>query len=110
MVKCSTMSHSHALTNATVGLDPLGHAASSDLGRSLAHPPSPPLVRWPRTLPLPTSYKWHATRWPGAISRNGGSALEQRGMASGQRVWNRHPLGGLSGDGISPVRTTPSAS
>src|SRR6266567_3489033 len=47
--------------------------------------------------------KWQATRWPGAISRGSGSSVAQRSAASGQRVRNRQPDGGLIGDGGSPL-------
>src|SRR5262249_17459188 len=59
---------------------------------------------------LPASYRWHATWWLGDTSRKGGSTSEQRGIAKGQRVWNRQPLGGLSGEGISPAKTLSSVS
>ena len=32
-----------------------------------------------------------------------GVSLEQMSMTSEQRVWNRQPEGGLSGEGISPL-------
>ena len=48
------------------------------------------------------SGKWHATKWPGRTSRISGSSEAQRSCAFGQRVRNRHPEGGESGEGISP--------
>ena len=50
----------------------------------------------------PTSGKWQATNWPSATSRICGCSAAQRSWARGQRVRNRHPLGGSSGDGRSP--------
>src|SRR5215475_7127056 len=55
-----------------IGLDPFGHAASSRLAR-LPNQPGIAGLGAPAaaTLSLPNSYKWHATRWPAEISRNG---------------------------------------
>ena len=53
------------------------------------------------------SGKWHATNWPGAISRICGSSAAHRSCAFGQRVRNRQPLGGATGDGISPPSAQP---
>ena len=33
-----------------------------------------------------------------------GTSSRQRGVASGQRVWNRQAFGGLVGEGTSPPR------
>ena len=57
------------------------------------------------------SAQWHATRWPDASSRKGGSSVSQfSGLLSWrrnqQRVWNRQPDGGFAGDGTSPVSTS----
>ncbi len=52
------------------------------------------------------SFRWHAERWPGAISRKPGASAAQRAMACGQRGWKWQPVGGLSGDGISPLMGT----
>ena len=49
------------------------------------------------------SGKWQATRWPGASSFSGGSTVWQISCAFQHRVWNRHPGGGFSGLGTSPV-------
>ena len=48
------------------------------------------------------SGKWQATRWPGNSSRGSGTSSAQRSAARGQRVRNRQPDGGLTGDGGSP--------
>src|SRR5512132_1910956 len=56
----------------------------------------------------PTSGKWHATYWPAATSRISGSTWAQCSWARGQRVRNRQPDGGSSGDGRSPG-TSPDA-
>ena len=58
-----------------------------------------------------SSAKWHATWWPGAISRSSGTSSEQRSGSprrsrSQHRVWKRQPDGGLAGDGMSPLRMT----
>ena len=50
--------------------------------------------------------RMHAARWPGVISVSTGSMRLQASTAYGQRVWKRHPDGGLSGDGTSPWSTT----
>src|SRR5262245_27140124 len=49
-----------------------------------------------------SSGKWQATNWPGRSSRICGSSSAQRSAARGQRVRNRPPDGGLSGEGTSP--------
>ena len=49
-----------------------------------------------------SSGKWQATDCPAASSRMAGSSAAQRGSARGQRVRNRQPLGGWTGDGGSP--------
>src|SRR6185437_4327019 len=52
------------------------------------------------------SGKSHAVRTPGVggpLSSSGGSSCEQSSWAFGQRVWNRHALGGSAGLGTSPV-------
>src|SRR6476661_5523 len=58
-----------------------------------------------------SSLKWHATSWPGRTSRSCGSSVWHRSglprrSRSQQRVWNRHPDGGLAGDGTSPRSTS----
>ena len=40
----------------------------------------------------------------GVTSRHSGRFSEQMASARGQRVWKRHPEGGLTGDGTSPFR------
>src|SRR3954453_2732318 len=50
--------------------------------------------------------KWHATWWPGSISRRAGTSSLHRGTIYGQRVWKRQPGGGLSGLGTSPCTTS----
>src|SRR5262245_30752021 len=93
--------------DATIGLNPLGHAASFRSSpilflwlatpgafprhANMHHPAAGARWRAAATLPFPASYKWHATRWPGETSCSRGSTLEQRGIASGQRVWKRQP-------------------
>jgi hypothetical protein len=49
------------------------------------------------------SFRWQADIQPGRISFNAGASARQRGIASGQRGWKWQPLGGSSGDGISPL-------
>ena len=49
-----------------------------------------------------SSGKWHATKWSGPMARICGSSSAHRCWAKGQRVRNRHPDGGLMGDGRSP--------
>src|SRR6202000_979173 len=53
-----------------------------------------------------TSGKWQATTWPGLISRICGTTSAQVCWAAGQRVRNRQPDGGLSGEGCRPVILT----
>src|ERR1700726_4526063 len=49
------------------------------------------------------SRRWHATQWPGRLSRNcGTSALHSGSLRIGQRVWKWQPDGGASGLGTSP--------
>src|SRR5206468_8367479 len=49
--------------------------------------------------------KWHAATCPSWWGVSSGSASEQSGScARGHRGWNRHPDGGLIGDGTSPSR------
>src|ERR1017187_7492218 len=50
------------------------------------------------------SAKWHATKWSFSTSRSGGSCSLQISIAYGQRGWNLHPEGGLTGLGTSPGR------
>src|SRR5205807_8059099 len=63
--------------------------------------------RAPHRLPPPPSpAKWHATTWsPAPSGSSGGSTSEHTPgtRAIGQRGWKRHPDGGLTGDGISPL-------
>src|SRR6266849_9979037 len=47
---------------------------------------------------------WQATQWPREISFRTCSFSEQEGTRMAQRVWNRHPEGGLMGLGTSPSR------
>src|SRR6478609_9521587 len=49
--------------------------------------------------------RMHAAQCPGLISRNAGLICEHSEIAYGHRVRNRHPDGGSTGDGTSPVRT-----
>jgi hypothetical protein len=37
----------------------------------------------------------HRVQWPPLSWKTGGACSEQRGMASGQRGWNRQPAGGV---------------
>jgi hypothetical protein len=50
------------------------------------------------------------TQWPGFISRHAGSTSAAASTACGQRVRNRHPEGGFTGLGRSPMSTTRSRS
>lgn len=49
--------------------------------------------------------KWQAAQWPSTFSSSGGSTWAQICWASGQRVRNRQPEGGLNGLGTSPTST-----
>ena len=49
------------------------------------------------------SLRWQALRWPGATSRNTGCSTLHRSIACGQRGWKWQPVGGFSGEGISPL-------
>ena len=51
----------------------------------------------------PTSGWWQATKWSGPISRSCGSSRRHTSVAAAQRVWNRQPGGGSTGEGISPA-------
>src|SRR5204862_6504519 len=51
--------------------------------------------------------RWQAALCPGVRSRRSGMSYLQRSMAMGQRGWNTHPAGGLSGLGTSPRSTMP---
>src|SRR5699024_1411526 len=56
----------------------------------------------------PGSMWWHATYWPPPMWRSSGSWCAHNSVANGQRVRNRHPDGGDTGDGSSPsTRTSP---
>lgn len=53
--------------------------------------------------------KWHATSWLSPALWSVGTAVAQMAgwpssARSGQRGWKRHPLGGLTGLGTSPLR------
>src|SRR5436190_4668539 len=50
----------------------------------------------------PTYARWRATRRSPSFGSSSGSSKRQRSTAIGQRVWIRHPLGGLAGLGTSP--------
>ena len=52
---------------------------------------------------LGAQYRWHATMCCEAASLRTGVSTAQRGIACGQRGWKRHPEGGLSALGTSPV-------
>src|SRR3990167_984784 len=66
--------------------------------------------------PLAGLRVWHAclgpytliqlTQWPSETSLSSGTVILQSGIISVHLVWNGHPSGGLSGDGMSPPRTT----
>ena len=47
-------------------------------------------------------YKWHAAKWLGSISRSRGCSSLHLSDVYKQRVWSRHPEGGLIGFGTSP--------
>src|SRR5437660_1298973 len=47
---------------------------------------------------------WQATQWPREISFRTCSFSEHDGIRIEQRVWKRHPEGGLMGLGTSPSR------
>ncbi len=53
---------------------------------------------------VPVSWRWQATKRPGATSRKAGSTSRQTGITLGQRVEKLHPFGGLAGEGTSPFR------
>jgi len=56
--------------------------------------------------PYASPAKWHAASWSRCpCGSSSGSTSEQTPgtLAIGHRVWNRHPDGGLTGDGISPL-------
>ena len=54
---------------------------------------------------LISSAQWHATVWPvESVRSSGRSSVQRVGWTYGQRVWNRHALGGFAGLGRSPVR------
>src|SRR3546814_17825396 len=48
------------------------------------------------------SLRWQADQRPAAISRRAGRSTRQRSVACGQRGGKWQPLGGSSGEGISP--------
>ncbi len=68
---------------------------------------SPTQPYLPGTL---SQYRWQETTWPGLSSVTTGMSTEQRSMTKGQRGWKRHPSGGFSGDGTSPVNIISSCS
>ena len=45
---------------------------------------------------------WQAARWAAPNAVSSGRSVGHRSMASGQRGWKRHPVGGSIGLGISP--------
>jgi hypothetical protein len=49
----------------------------------------------------------HAAKCPGAFSSSGGTIRAHAASRAGwwHRGWKTHPLGGLAGEGTSPVRT-----
>src|SRR3954449_2066934 len=60
-------------------------------------------------IPSRVACRWQAAKWLGAVSSSGGSSAAHFGIANGQRVWKRQPLGGLSGEGTSPASTISSS-
>src|SRR3546814_614492 len=67
---------------------------------------------WQKEAGDDLQYRWQSTRCggvPGAASPVRsvvlGASIAQRGMACGQRGWNRQPGGGCSGLGMSPGST-----
>src|SRR5205814_10314741 len=75
---------------------------ADDAGRQIRRGPVP------HTATGTFSEKWQAARWSRAFSSRGGSrsAHGVGTWAIGQRGWNRQPDGGLTGEGISPLRWT----
>src|ERR1700737_2110242 len=54
---------------------------------------------------LSSPAKWQAATWPGRPCASSGGSISEHTpgtRAIGQRVWKRQPLGGLTGEGISP--------
>ena len=60
-----------------------------------------------RHAPLPSSSSgwWHSAVWPATSgsTATGGAVVAQTSVAFQQRVRNRQPDGGLSGEGTSPL-------
>ena len=52
----------------------------------------------------PASASQHAAWWPSPTSNSGGSSTAHRSNASGQRGWNRQPVGTWAASGVSPTR------
>src|ERR1700687_4428755 len=55
---------------------------------------------------LSSPAKWQAATWPARPCATSGGAISEHtpgARAIGQRVWNRQPLGGFTGEGISPL-------
>jgi hypothetical protein len=50
---------------------------------------------------------WQATKCPSPSGSITGSVVTHTSVAAGQRGWNRHPVGGFTGDGGSPVIAVP---
>ena len=57
----------------------------------------------PLSTRAPCQYRKQRAVWPSPKSRAAGSSRRQRSMTCGQRGWKWQPLGGLAGDGRSPV-------
>ena len=53
------------------------------------------------------SGKWQAAMWPGPKERSTGSSAAHRSWANGHLVRNRHPEGGFTGLGSSPLIAAP---
>ncbi len=69
-------------------------AAATGSARGKARPPSA----------MAGSASQHAAAWPPPTSNSGGSSTRQRSNATGQRGWNRQPLGTCAASGVSPSR------
>src|SRR5262249_17224281 len=86
-----------------------GHGAWAKARASLAHGVRPPTaIRGAGPWPDPGTSMWQAGEGPSTVSWevSKGSTVAQHASAWGQRVWKRHPGGGLIGFGGSPVSVT----
>src|SRR5690625_1243181 len=70
------------------------------------------VIRWtlPQLVVAAVTGWWQATSCSSSIETSGGATSAQMLVALGHRVRNRHPLGGLSGEGTSPDSSRPEVS